>query len=45
MRPKARFIRSVVSAAQDCDAVMPWARSVRRARRNGLAPLRQVRTA
>lgn len=31
MKPKARFIQSVIRAAQDCDTVMPYARSARRA--------------
>ena len=26
LKPKARFIRSVVSAARECDTIMPWAR-------------------
>jgi hypothetical protein len=29
MKPKSRFIRSVVKAAQDCDTQFPWAHNKR----------------
>ncbi len=45
MRPKARFIRSVINAAQECDTVMPWVRSARRTHSKGANAPRQVRTA
>lgn len=31
MKPKARFIRSIIAAAQECDTVLPYARQYRRA--------------
>ncbi|MFC3613997.1 hypothetical protein ACFORG_09530 [Lutimaribacter marinistellae] len=31
MKPKARFIKSVIAAAQDCDTTLPWARGKRNA--------------
>ncbi len=31
MKPKARFIKSILRTAQDCDVDMPWSRQARRA--------------
>lgn len=31
MKPKARFIKSVIDTAKDCDTRMPWTRGARRA--------------
>lgn len=49
MKPKARFLNSIVDTANKCDVQMPWARGARRAamiaRRNGQAKLRLVKTA
>jgi hypothetical protein len=49
MKPKARFLNSIVGTANKCDVQMPWARGTRRAamiaRREGYPKLRQVKTA
>lgn len=42
MKPKARFIRSVVSAAQECDTVMPWARKAPQTSAETLGNLRRA---
>ncbi|GAB5437464.1 hypothetical protein [Falsiruegeria mediterranea] len=49
MKPKARFLNSVVDTANKCDVQMPWARGARRAamiaRRDGQTKLRLVKSA
>lgn len=43
MKPKARFIQSVIQSAQKCETQMPWARQPRggasKAERRSAAPL------
>ncbi|MFT7596500.1 MAG: hypothetical protein ACI8R4_003836 [Paracoccaceae bacterium] len=49
MKPKARFIKSVITAARENDTQMPWARGTNRASfsasRRACAPLLRVKTA
>jgi len=49
MKPKARFIKSVINAARENDTQMPWARGKSRASfsssRRTLVPLARVKTA
>ncbi len=49
MKPKARFLNSIVDTANGCDVQMPWTRGARRAamiaRRECYPKLRRVKTA
>lgn len=48
MKPKTRFIKSVIDAAKSCDSRLPWTRGARRATfvaSRHPAPLTQRRTA
>lgn len=44
MRPKARFIKSVIETAKACDTTLPWTRSARQAKR-AVGTRRQRRSA